>query len=85
MDTAFLSWKLIVSRLRFGEARLGLVRAKFRASTTACWRKILNQFCNGILYNVLGNKAKEAFEVVDDNIPLTHEASSKDLFELIER
>lgn len=70
-----------MSRLRFGEARLGLLRV----GTTACWRKILNQFCNGILYNVLGNKTKEAFEVVDDNIPLTHEALSKDLFELIER
>ena len=44
----------------------------------------LNQFCNGTIYNVSGSKTKEPFEVVDNNIPLTHQALSKDLFELIE-
>lgn len=57
---------------------------KFGAGTAAACSRTLDQFCDGIICSVFGDKTKETLEVVDSNIPPTHQALSKDLFELIE-
>ena len=63
--SSILAWKIPWKEETGGLQSMRLQRAGHAsvAEHLVCYGK--NQFCNGTVYNILGNKTKESIEVVD--------------------